>query len=110
MADAEMLCQKAILRLHHVVIVILRETRAQSIGGFRRFARPDGVRKNDEVGGGVERLARSEKFAAEIRAQKCTAGAVSGMEKQNRLAAARSHRGVVKAHLRQCFAGVKAEV
>jgi hypothetical protein len=105
-----MLFHQAILRLHHVVIVVFRKTGAQSVGGLGRLPRPDGVGQNEEVRGGVERLTRPEKFAGEVRAQKSATGAVGTMENQNRLTSARPHCYVVQAQFRQRFASVKTEV
>src|SRR6185312_16942880 len=54
--------------------------------------------------------ARSEKFAGEIRAKKCPAGAVGSVQQQNRLTAAGPDCGVVQTQIGQRFAGMKAEV
>ena len=47
MIDVEALHQHGVLGRHHVVIVVLREVHAQTVGRFARFAVPDVVRKNE---------------------------------------------------------------
>ena len=57
---------QAILGAHLIVICIVRELRAQAVGGFRGFSGADGVGKNDVVRRGIERLAGTEQFACEM--------------------------------------------
>ena len=77
----------------------------------------DAVGKNDVVARSVEKLARAEQFARENGLQELLAGAAGAMEDQDgvggtALGVARglSERCVVKAQLRERFAGAKLEI
>ena len=57
MIDAEMVFHQIILGGHHVVVVVFRERRPQAVRRLAAAAGADRVGDDDEVLGGVERLA-----------------------------------------------------
>ena len=109
MADAQVLGEQAILRHHHVVVIVFRKARAHSVRGPRRLAGPERIRNDDEIFGGIERLAGAEQLAREALAHHGLARAARAMQHQHRLARGRAQRPVVQPQFRQHLAGVKAE-
>ena len=67
MVDAEVVLHEVMLGGHHVVVVVFRERRPQAVGGPAARAGADRVGDDDEVLGGVERLARPVERAGEAR-------------------------------------------
>jgi hypothetical protein len=64
----EALGEQPVLRIHHVVVAIAREFRAQAIAGLRRLAVADAVGHHDEVLVRVQDLPGAEQFAGEFGA------------------------------------------
>ena len=108
--DAEPFGQQAVLRRHHVVVVVARELGALAVRRLGRLAMADGIGQDDEVLGRVERLARAEQFAAECRRQHARRGAGGAMQHQHRLAAGCTDRGVAQLQFGHHLAGVELEV
>ena len=99
-----------VLRVDHVVVVVLREVRAQPVGWLARLAGADRVGNDDVVAARVERLAGAEQLAREGRRQHARGRTRRAMQDQDRLAGRRADRHVVDAQLGQHLAGVEAEV
>jgi len=84
--DAEAFGNQAILRQHHVVVVVAREFRLQSVRWLRRFSGAERVRQDDEIFRGVERLTRAEQLTRESRCQHAARRARGAMQHEHRLA------------------------
>ena len=69
---AQALGHQAVLREHHVVVVVAREFRAQAVGGLGRFPGAERVGQDDVVAARVERLARPEQLAGEVLGRACS--------------------------------------
>ncbi len=108
--DAEPFGQQAVLRRHHVVVVVARELGALAVRRLGRLSMADGIGNDDEVLGRVERLAGAEQFAAECRRQHARRGAGGAMQHQHRLAAGCTDRGVAQLQFGHHLAGVELEV
>jgi hypothetical protein len=83
MIDVEALDQHGVLRGHHVVIVVLREVHAQTVGRFARFAVPDVVRKNDVELRDIEGLAGAKEHVGKHRVKKGMGITARAMEQQD---------------------------
>mgnify|MGYP003693920217 CR=1 FL=1 len=60
-----MLRDQPVLREDHVVVVVLREARAQAVRGLGGFTGADGVRQDEVVAAGVQRLPGTEELTRE---------------------------------------------
>ena len=60
MIHAEALLQQALLREHHIVVIVLRKFCAQAIAGFAGLPVADAVGQHDVVALGIQRLAGAE--------------------------------------------------
>ena len=60
MIDAEALAEQLVVRGDHVVVVVLRKMRVQSVAGLRGLSVADAVGKDDEVARRVQKLPRSK--------------------------------------------------
>ena len=109
-AHAQMLGQQAILRHHHVVVIVFRKARAQAVRGPRRLAGAERIRNDDEIFGGIERLAGAEQLARKSLPQHGLARAARAVQHQHGLGGRRPQGPVVQPQFRQHLAGVKAEV
>ena len=83
--DLEPFDQHPPLRLDHVGIAIFRERRPQSVAGFGRGPVAQIVRHDDEILGRIQRLARPEQLAGELRRQELRPGAARAMQQQDRI-------------------------
>jgi hypothetical protein len=116
-ADAEPLHQHPPLRLHHVVIAILRKLHAEAVAGLRRFAVADIVRKDHVIAAYVERLTGAEQLLGELGLQELAAAAAGAVEHHHRIddaarfvAPRRSQGRIMHPQRRQLLAGLEAEV
>ena len=78
--DAQTFGEKAVLRLDHVGVAVLRKFRAQAVAGLGGLAVSDGVDQHDEVASRVEGLASTKQLARELWPQElrsAAAGAVT---------------------------------
>ncbi len=105
------------LRAHHVVVGVFRETRVQAVARLARLAVTDAVGQDDEVPRGVERLSGAEQLAAERRATESlhrSAGAVQNHHRvahdAARVAPRRADRPVMQLQRGQRFAGPELEI
>ena len=83
---AEAFGEQAVLRLDHVGVAVVRELRAQPVAGLGGFAVADAVGQHDEVLRRVERLARAEQLARELRPQELRAAAAGAVADEHRIA------------------------
>ena len=58
--DLQMIAQHAIVRLHHVVIAVLRELDAEPVGGFAGAPGPERIDHDDVIAVGIDRPARTD--------------------------------------------------
>ena len=109
--------EEEMLRGDHVVVVVMREMGAEAVAGFGGFAVADAVGKDDEVFGGVEKLAGIEEFVGVEGREELMAGAAGTVEDEDgvvhmalRVAMRAAERGVVEAELGKFFAGAEGEI
>ena len=101
----------AVIRRHHVVVVVVWKLVAQPIAGFAGLAVPDLVREDDVVPRGIQELPRPEEHAGELLGQERLARSPGPVKDQHRVVSLQcAHRGVVKPQFRQRFAAVEAEI
>src|SRR5207344_1960511 len=100
-----------------IVVAVMRKFRAQGVARLRGAGAPDGVRQDDEVFGGVERLPGAEQLVSERRPQPVGARATGAVQKQDAVddlaggvASGGSERRVMQLELRDGLAVRKAEV
>jgi hypothetical protein len=115
--DSEPLDQHPPLRLDHVVIIVCREAHPHPVARLRRPAVAEIVGENDVIAGEVERLARAEQLAGELRLEELAAAAAGAVEDHHRIVdpascipPRRSQGGVMHPDFRQPLARAEAEV
>lgn len=73
MIDTEAVRQQVVLRQYHVVIVVSRKVRVQTIARLARPSVADVVGKDDEVAVGVKKLAGPKQNVSKLRGQELAA-------------------------------------
>src|SRR2546429_8907708 len=117
MVYADAFAKKLVVRGDHVVIVVLRKARVQSVAGLRRFPVTNAVGKNDEVAVRVQELPGTEELSSKLLLEELLARAAGTVKNQNgvcdaslRVAHRLAKRGVVQAQFRQRFARPEFEI
>lgn len=110
MLHTQALGQQPVLRLHHVIVVVARELRAQAVGGPGGLPGAEGVGQDEVVAAHVERLARPEQLVGEVLGKHARARAGGAVQDQHRLARRRAYRAVVQLQLGEHLARMKAKV
>jgi hypothetical protein len=115
--DAEPFAEQLVLRVDHVSVRVLRESRVQPVTRLARLAMPDAVREDDVVLRCVEELARPEQLAAERPTREAAARPRRAVQYDDRVpndarcvALWLSERDVVNPQLRQRLAALELEV
>ena len=117
MAHIEAFGDQPVFRVDDVAIAVVREFSAQPVARLARSAAADPVRQDNEVFGGIERLARAEQFVAERRPQPVGADAARAVEQEHpvddaagSIAFLGAKRAVVKLELGQRLTIGEAEI
>jgi hypothetical protein len=108
--EPQVLSDQAVLRVHHVVVVVFGEGSAQAVGRFGGFAGADRVRQDDEIFAGVQRLARAKQLACKAGVDHAHARAGGAVQHQHGFAFGVTNGGVVDAQLGHDLSGVEAEI
>ena len=98
------------LRLDHIVVVIVRELRAQPVRRLGGAAMAERVRNDDEVFGGIERLILAEQLTRECRRQHAGGALRGAVQYEHRLSRRLADCRVGKADFGHGLAGMKFEV
>src|SRR5437879_5899955 len=77
--------EQPVLRFDHVAIAVSWEFCVEPIARLAGLAMADVVRQNKKVAPGIQRLARIEKLARELRPQEIAAIASGSMKDQHRI-------------------------
>ncbi len=114
---AEAFAQKLVMRGDHVVVVVAREMRMQSVAGLRGFPVADAIGKHDEVACGIEELPRPKQLARELRLEELLPGAAGSVKYQDgvrdaplRVAAGFTERRIVQPQFRKRLSRTKFEI
>jgi hypothetical protein len=75
MVHAQAFFQHFVLRCHHVVVVILREARAQAVARFARLSVADVVREYHEVASHIQQLSGAKEYVGKLRTQELPSAA-----------------------------------
>src|SRR5215472_6493341 len=117
MIHPERFGEQAVMRRDHVVVVVLREMRVETVAGLGRLSVADAVGKNDVVAPSIEKLPRTEQFAGKNGRKELMTRAARAMQDQNCVGDASlcirrglAQRGVMKAQFGQGFPGAKLEI
>ena len=73
MIDLEPFGHEAVLRSHHVVVIVLRKARMQPVAGLARPAVTDTVGKDDVVTARIEELPAAKQHVGELRREELPA-------------------------------------
>src|SRR6516165_479183 len=85
MIYAQAFGEKLVLGSHHIAVVVVRETRPQSVAGFAGPAVADAVGHDDVVARGVEKLAVPEEHIGKQRGNELPPGAGGAMLDEDRV-------------------------
>src|SRR2546429_19896 len=83
MVYAKALAEKLVVRGDHVVIVVLREARVQSVARLRRFPVTNAVRKNDVVAVRIQELPGTEELPGKLLLEELLARAAGTVKNQD---------------------------
>ena len=72
MVDTESLLEQFMLSGHHVVVIVVRKVRVQSIAGLARLSMTDVVGQNDKVSARVQQLPWTKQNARKLWLEKLT--------------------------------------
>jgi hypothetical protein len=85
MVHLQPLGEQQVLRLHHVVVGVVREVSVQAIARLARLAMPDAVGQHDEITCGIERLTGTEQLPGEFIAHQAPTVAAGAMHDEHRV-------------------------
>lgn len=117
MVHTQPFSEQRVLRRHHVIIIVMRETGVQSVAWLRGFSMTDPVRQDDEILRRIEQAAGPEQHVGELRSQELVSISARAMQNENSVGDATasiafwcSQRGVVQPQLGQALAGAEPEI
>jgi hypothetical protein len=114
MGDLQAFGDHPMRAIDHVVITVVRKIALEPVGGLARAAATEGIRDDDEVSPGIQRLSVLEQLVGQGRSQPVGAGAGIALQQQHAIddlacavAFRRTEGAVVQFELRQGLAADK---